>query len=103
MTMAWSLTGIRYRPVTHTDLLKAVLDARRAEDVGEELWPHLHGRGSTRGGPSSCYVTAARMLGKLRKQGLVRQWFLGRDHRWQITDAGRDRLAKITAELPTGG
>ncbi len=82
--------GLEYRPVSTQDVLRAVLVPRRAEAVGSELWPHLHGRGPTRGGPSACYATAARFLGRLRRRGLVVQDFnSGRDHRWRITDSGR--------------
>ena len=99
--MKRNAVGISCRPVTTADLLAAVLEPRRADDVGEELWPHLHGCGPARGGPSACYVTAARLLGKLRRRRLVEYEMRdfapgdGRDHRWRITAAGRRELTTL--------
>ncbi len=90
--------GVLYRPVSTADVLRAVLEPRHADDVGAKLWPHLHGRGPSRGGPSACYATAARMLGRLRQRRLVDYQIRdfapgdGRDHRWTITAAGRRLL-----------
>jgi hypothetical protein len=66
--------GREYSPVKAIDILRA-LDGgpKTAEQVGEELWPHLLGRGSSRGGPSACNYTAACQLGRLRAKGLT-QW-----------------------------
>lgn len=68
--------GKTYQPVTMAEALEVIRAAAipfRAEDLGGRLWPHLDGRGPSRGGPSSCAVAATYMLGKLRRRGEVEQ------------------------------
>ena len=63
--------GAEYKPVTHEQILEAVKDWKSAEKVGEELWPHLIGRGPVTGGPTSCAVAATFQLSKLEHAGKV--------------------------------
>ena len=89
--------GIEYPPVKAIDILLALKDgSKSAEEIGEELWPHLHGRASTRGGPSGCNYTASCQLGRLRKKGWVDQYTgnVGDDfsYKWYLTAEGRDEI-----------
>lgn len=99
--MKIGINGQEYEPVSLLQVLRFV-DAHgpvHAEDVGWALWPHLEGRAPSRGGPSACYVTAARVLGKARQRGWVAQLARlgpgGRKSRgeWILTSAGRRQLA----------
>lgn len=75
--------GKTYQPVTMAQVLARLRAAVRpvhASDLGGELWPHLDGRGPSRGGPSSCAVAATYMLSKLRARGEVEQL---RDRTWR--------------------
>lgn len=93
----YTRVGVAYTPVTRQALLAAVATGgRTSRDIGDELWPHLLGRGSSHGGPASSAVAAAFQLHKLAHQGLVRA-----EHdsdragpaRWYLTMAGRQWLS----------
>ena len=61
-----------------------------AEDVGDELWPHLIGRGAVTGGPTATNFAASCFLGRLRRAGYVQQIF--NDYHtstWFLTAKGR--------------
>ena len=88
--------GAEYQPVKALDILRALKDgAKSAHDLGEELWPHLIGRGSTRGGPSGCNYTASCQLGRLKKKGWVDQYtyIVGECRNdWYLTGEGHEEL-----------
>lgn len=64
-------TGVEYPAVTQEDILNQLSDWKTAEAVGWELWPHLRGKGSSKGGPSNCAIVAGFQLRKLEHAGKV--------------------------------
>lgn len=92
----YTRVGVAYTPVTRHQLLSAAQEGGRTSlAIGEELWPHLVGRGSSHGGPAASAVAAAFQLHKLAHQGLVysrTDTYRPGPCTWYLTKAGREWL-----------
>lgn len=72
-----------------------------AANIGEYFWPDKASHGPSRGGPSSCAVSASYLLGKLRKRKLAEKDF--KTGNWSITTEGRKFLEDSKAINHTKG